>query len=137
MSAHPFEGTPQYEQQYGPHGIGYPGNGLGNCEPAAIEEDHPLYDADTDNGLPFGWSIWTAPDVLSGFPGTTSYRPPETVENEDEIRLLFAANKRPVLVCGYCHQSYRTRKLEWALKWYSGGHRCIDDPEIYAATEAA
>lgn len=40
---HPYEDTPQYEQQYGNHGPGRPGNGLGNVWGTLADDDHDTW----------------------------------------------------------------------------------------------
>jgi hypothetical protein len=118
-SEHPFRDTPQYAQQYGE--IGRPGNGLGDISPA-VEEDDPLWDEDTDDGLPYGWSVWGGA-LLSGYPETDSYRLPNQVENEAEIHALFDDQSRPMVVCAYCHDSQQIRSRTNAIAWFHD-HAC-------------
>ena len=50
-------------------------------------------------------------------------RPPEIIENIDEIAARFRENARPQLVCAYCEDTIRTRDMTEAIRWFHD-HTC-------------
>lgn len=65
-------------------------------------------------------------DTPIGFGGYD--RPPELIENADEIAARFRENPRPLLVCAYCDSKLRTRDSTEAFQWFGpGGHVCAGE----------
>lgn len=77
------------------------------------------------SSLPYGWSIWDAPDITSGRPNTASARSPFRVENTEEVRLAFTgSSKRPRLTCGYCGSADQFDSPAAAEEWFTD-HPCV------------
>jgi hypothetical protein len=63
-------------------------------------------------------------------------RPPERIENVDEIEARFRENLRPLLVCSYCGSRLQTQDSTVARSWFKS-HACegegVDIEEWLAA----